>query len=171
MRTLSGTLVTELGLTRTRPGYLVELGFASTLRLSTLGALSYNGYSWYPADIKVAGLSRNEQGQQAGTLSIGNTDLDYGALILSEGVADKTIRIWSVWAGAPSEAMPEFDGIGDDAEIDGLRVTIKLSSGARRYAYSPRRIIGPQTGVNVRLPAGTRITVGGMTVTLEAKSR
>ena len=67
--------------------------------------------------------------------------------------------------------MPEFDGIGDDAEINGLRVTIKLSSGARRYAYSPRRIIGPQTGINVRLPAGTRITVGGMTVTLGASSR
>lgn len=166
MRTLSGALATELGLTITRPGYLVEIGFSSVLRLSTLGPLNYSGYTWLPADIRVSGLSRNEQGQQAPALSIGNAGLDYGALILAEGIADRPVRIWSVWAGAPAEAMPEFDGIGDDAEIKDLRIAIKLVNADRRYAYSPRRFIGPQTGVNVRLPAGKRITVGGMTVVL-----
>lgn len=168
MRTLSGALTTELGLTITRPGYLVEIVFAtSTLRLSTLGTLSYGGYTWTASDIKVSGLSRNEQGGQAGSLSIGNADLAIGALVLTDGVADRSIRIWSVWVGAPSDAMLEFDGIGDDADIGDLRVNIKLANDHRRYAYSPRRFISPATGFNVLLPEGTKISIGGQTLVLE----
>lgn len=168
MRTLSGTLATELGLTVTRPGYLVEIVFAtSTLRLSTLGTLSYGGYMWSASDIKVSGMARNERGGQAGSLSIGNADLAIGALILNDGIADRSIRIWSVWAGAPSEAALEFDGIGDAADISGLRVNIRLASDHRRYAYSPRRFIGPATGFQVLLPAGAKISIGGQTIVLE----
>ena len=168
MRTLSGTLATELGLTVTRPGYLVEIVFAtSTLRLSTLGDLSYGGFTWVAGDIKVSGMARAERGGQAGSLSIGNADLAIGALVLADGVADRSIRIWSVWAGAPSDAVLEFDGIGDSADISGLRVNIRLVSDHRRYAYSPRRFISPATGFNVLLPAGSKISLGGQTIVLE----
>lgn len=166
MRTLSGTLAAELGLTITRPGYLVEIGFSSVLRLSTLGDVSYGGYVWSAADIKVAGLGRNEQGGNGGQLSLGNADLDYGALILNEGAADRPVRIWSVWAGAPAEAMLEFDGIGDDAEI-GTRVVIRLIQDARRYTYSPRRFINAATGFATLLPAGTKIAIGQQSYILD----
>lgn len=166
MRTLSGTLATELGLTVTRPGYLVEIGFSTVLRLSTIGDVSFGGYAWSAADVKISGLSRNEQGGGGGQLSIGNADLDYGALVLNEGTADRSVRIWSVWAGAPGDALLEFDGIGDDAEI-AARVTIRLLQDARRYAYSPRRFIGPATGFATLLPAGTKIAIGQQTYILE----
>lgn len=169
MRTLNGTLITELGLTITRPGYLVEIGFSTTLRLSTLGDISYNGYTWVSSDIKVSGLKRDERGNQAGSLSIGNADLAFGALLLNEGIADKSVKVWSVWAGAPSYAQLEFDGIGDDADMVGLRVSVKLATDARRYAYSPRRFIAPATGFNVLLPAGTKMAIGGTSIVLERR--
>lgn len=167
MRTLSGTLATELGLTITRPGYLVEIHYSTVLRLSTLGDISYGGYVWSAGDVRVAGLGRNEQGGQGATISIGNADLDFGAEWLNEGVADRRIRIYAVWAGASGEAVQEFVGVGDDAELDGGRLAIRAIQDARRYTYSPRKFINPANGFNTLLPAGTKLAIGQQTYILE----
>jgi hypothetical protein len=170
MRTLSPALITELGLTTTRPGYLIEIQFSSISRLSTLGDISFSGYTWVGADVRVSGLSRSDSGSQmgnGGTLSISNTDLVYGALVLNQGVADRIIRVYSVWAGAPTDAVLEFEGIGDSAELVGTRVAIKLIQDSNRYVYSPRRFISPESGFNTLLPTGTKISIGGQTMILE----
>lgn len=159
MRTLSGTLATELGLTITRPGYLVSIAFGTPLYLSTLGDLSFNGRTWVGADVKVSGLRTDEKSQQSGTISFGNMNLAYGSLVLNEGVADRAIEIYSVWAGAPADAMLEFSGTGDSADV-GERVTITLSQSKSRVLYSPRRFIGASTGFNTLLPNGTTIKIG-----------
>lgn len=167
MRTLDAALIAELGLTITRPGYLVEIGWSSVVRLSTLGDLSYGGHTWTAGDVRVSGLARTESGGQGGQLSIGNALLDFGAVWADEGVADIPISIYAVWAGVPGYAQLEFAGIGDDSELVGSRLAIRLAADARRYAYSPRRWISAEAGFNTLLPAGTQIGIGGQTYLLE----
>jgi hypothetical protein len=165
MRTLSPSLLAELGLTLTRPGYLVFVDFSTPLRLSTLGDISWGGYTWSAADIKVSALTRDEKGDARGSLSLGNALLDYGALVLNEGIADRAIRIYAVWAGVV-EPVEEFNGVGDGCEIGG-RVTITLAGQGSRALYSPRRFINASTGFNTLLPAGTKISIGQQTYLLE----
>lgn len=165
MRTLSAPLLAELGLTVTRPGYLVQIDFSTPLYLSTLGDISWNGHTWTGADLKVSGLATSESGRQAGRLTLGNAWADYGALVLNEGVADRAIAIYAVWAGQ-IEPLLEFSGVGDAAEV-GDRVSISLAAQGSRSLYSPRRFINSSTGFNTLLPAGTKVTIGTQTFTLE----
>ena len=165
MRTLSPELIAELGLTITRPGYLVAMEFSTPLYLSTLGDISYDGHTWVGADIKVQGLVRDERGDARGQISLGNALLDYGALVLNEGVADRAIRIYSVWAG-DTEPVEEFNGVGDAADI-GERVTTTLAGQGSRALYSPRRFINQSTGFNTLMPTGTKLTIGAQTYILE----
>jgi hypothetical protein len=165
MRTLSAELLAELNLTLTRPGYLVSVAFSVPLYLSTLGDIVYDGKLWVGADVKVSGLAKNERGDASGSLSLGNAMLDYGALALNEGVADRAIRIWSVWAGAV-EPVEEFNGVGDACEV-GDRVTISLAGQGSRALYSPRRFINGSTGFTTLLPAGAKVTIGQQTYVLE----
>lgn len=163
MRTLSAGLLVELGLIVTRPGYLVQIDFSTPLYLSSLGDISWDGHTWAAADVKVAGLKSG----QGGTISFGNALLDYGALVLNEGVADRGIKIYAVWAGVV-EPVCEFDGVGDSSEV-GDRVSISLSEQGSRSLYSPRRFINASTGFNTLLPAGTRLTLGQQTYILERR--
>lgn len=165
MRLLSAALLAELNLTVTRPGYLVQIDFSTPLYLSTLGNITWNDHSWLAADIKVSGLARNEQGDSRGTLSLGNMALDYGALVLNEGVADRAIHIWSVWSGV-TEPVEEFSGVGDACDI-AERVSISLAGQGSRSLYSPRRFINASSGFNVLLPRGTKIAIGNQTYILE----
>lgn len=165
MRTLSASLLAELGLTLTRPGYLVYIGLSTPLYLSTLDDVSWDGQTWTGADLKVSGIGHDERGGGRGQLSLGNAHLDYGALVLNESVADAAIRIYAVWAGVV-EPVQEFDGVGDDVEI-GARVTIGLAAQGSRSLYAPRRFINSGSGFDTLLPAGTTLTIGQQTITLE----
>ena len=165
MRTLSPELLTEIGLTFTKPGYLVFIDFSTPLYLSTLGDITYDGHTWIGADIKVSGLSKDDKGEARGSISLGNALLDYGALVLNEGVADRDVRILSVWAGVV-EPNEEFSGVGDSCEV-GERVSITLTSQRSRALYSPRRFINSSTGFLTLLPKGAKVTVGQQTYILE----
>ena len=165
MRSLSSELLTELGLTVTRPGYLVFIDFSSPLYLSTMGDITYDGHTWVGADIRVQGLGKDERGESRGSLSIGNALLDYGALVLNEGVADREVKVYAVWAGVV-EPVEEFSGVGDGCEV-GDRVTLTLASQGTRALYSPRRFINQSTGFNTLLPTGAKVTIGQQTYILE----
>lgn len=166
MRTLSSTLLAELGRTVTRPGYLVYLGFSTPLRLSTMGDVAWGGETWIGADVKVAGLSVDERGRRQGSVSLGNADIAYGALVLNEGVADRQVVIYSAWAGAPSDAIEEFRGVGDAVEI-GDRVSITLAEDSTRHMFAPRRFVNSASGFSTLVPAGTKIRIGQQIITLE----
>jgi hypothetical protein len=165
MLTLDAALIAELGLTVTRPGYLVEMAFSTPLYLSSIGDVSWDGKTWVAADVRVNGLSRDERGGGAGQIVLGNALLDYGALVLNEGVADRAIRVWAVWAGV-IDPVAEFNGVGDAADI-GEKVTISLAAQGTRALYSPRRFINSSTGFNTLLPRGTKLAIGNTTYILE----
>lgn len=170
MRTLGASLLTELGLTVTRPGYLVEIAFSTPLRLSTMGDVTFNSQAWSAADVQVRGLSADGQGGQGGSLLFGNTWDDYGALVLNEGIADRAIQVWACYAGAPGDSVQIFDGVGDDADWDDAgRLTIRLAQSAVRSAFWPRTRINAAAGFNHLIPAGSKITVAGQTYILERR--
>jgi hypothetical protein len=168
MKTLSSALLTELGLTITRPGHLVEIGFSVPLRLSTLGEISWGGNTWIAADVQVSGIRSDGTLAQSGSLRFANTFDDFGAAILNEGIADRSIKVYAVYAGAPDDAVLMFDGVGDEASWDAQgRVTIRLAQSATHTSFWPRRRINAASGFNHLIAAGTRITIGGQPYILE----
>lgn len=170
MRTLSSALITELGLTRTRPGYLVELNYSTVLRFSSMGNISWGSYVWAGANILVSNLSQDGKGFSTSSLSVGNTDSVMGALVLNEKANSKLVRIWTCYAGATAADDPvqEFYGVTDGAEIFPEKVQFQLVSQHNQTLESPRVFISQLTGFSFLKPAGSIVSVGGETFTLKA---
>lgn len=166
MKTLTSALITELGLTVTRPGYLVELGYSTTLRLSTMGDVSYGGNLWAAADVLVSGLGNNGAGAAAATLALGNTDNGYGALVLNEGASDIAVNIWACYAGAPADSVQVFAGVVNGAEISESKVTLPLVAQRNKTLYSPRVFIAKPV-FNFLQPVGTKVPWGNEIFVLE----
>lgn len=165
MITLPSALASAVAQTITRPGYLVEIGFSTPVRLSTLGDVSWGGHTWqagYKIDIQGLGRSLGATPR----LSLGNNDLSFGALVLNEGAADKAVRIYAIDAGAPADAVAVFDGIADAAEIGDL-VIFTLAQRHAKTLDAPRKFIGPSIGLNHLRPANSRITLGAATYVLQ----
>ena len=168
MRALTAALLTELGLSVTRPGYLVQIGYSTVLRLSTMGTISWAGQTWAAANVKVSGISQDGNGAASGSLQLGNTDGAYGALVLTEGAADVPLTVWACYAGATASGDPVLlaDCVADGAEIDAEKVTLTLAPQKNGTLHSPRVFISKPT-FNFLQPAGTKIVAGGETFTLE----
>lgn len=170
MRTLNAALLTELGKTITKPGYLIEIGFSTELRLSTLGTLAFNSFTWTATDVLVQGITTDEKGNQSGSLVFNNTLNDLTAVVFNEGVADRPVKIWACYADAPSVSVQVFDGVGDDVDIDNRgKLSLRLATSSSRTAFWPRRRINAASGFLHLLPDGTAVTMAGQTVTLERR--
>ena len=163
MRTLSETTETLTAAPATKPGWLVELAWATPVRLSSRGSVSWAGYAWVPDTI--AGVSIGE----GGYVELANGDLAYSALVMNEGVADVPCRIWKFYGDAPGAEDPVlvFDGVLDRAEINHSAVKITLAQEASRTKMAPRQRIDSSGGFNHLRPAGTRISWGGQVYVLE----
>lgn len=168
MKTLSAALLAELGLSVTRPGYLVFIDFPSQVRLSTFGDVEWNGYTWLGADVVVRNLAASVDGAQSATIELGNADLAWSALILAYGVARRAVRIWAAYAGAlaTADVVQVFDGVGAKPTISpGKAVITTATPGEARS--SPRKFISAATGFQHLQPAGTRIPFNGETFVLD----
>ena len=174
-RTLSTALSTAVGLDVVSPGYLVEVAFASPLRVSSRGTLSWSGNSWTAWDVRVQGLSVEAGGATAnGTLVLGNADYTISALVLSEGVANRAVNVWAFYGEAPATADPVqiFAGVADDVQIDPTRgvVTLQLVQANAAALFAPRFYITPESGFS-HLPApGTVIDWDGERYQIAAES-
>jgi hypothetical protein len=131
-----------------------------------MGTVTWGGFTWVGTDVRIDSMRRTTGAAKGAQISIQNSDLAYGTLVLSEGVSDKVMKIYSVYAGAPADAVLEFDGVGDSAEV-GERVTISMLGAATQASFAPRRRISVATGFNTLLPAGTIIRMGTTSYTLE----
>ena len=162
MKTLTTALLAELALSVTRPGYLVELGYSTTLRLSTMGSISWGGYTWGGYDVAVSRISRDGTGAGAANLSVGNTDGTLGAIVLGQGAADIPCSIWAVYAGATAsgDVVQVFSGVTDGAEITAQRVTFALAAQGNATLYAPRVFVNQINGFNWVKPAGTVFSIG-----------
>lgn len=170
MKTLTSALLTELGLASTRPGYLISLGYSTTLRLSTIGNITWNSLDWIGegVSVRVSNVLQNGQGANTCMLELGNTDLVYGALVLLEGAADIPVTIYAVYAGASAVAdvVQVFSGVTDGANISDTKVSLTLVSQNNSTLYSPRVFIN-KPKFNFLQPPNTKVVFGSETFILE----
>ena len=170
MRTLTDASLSAAAGTVTQPIYLIEIGFTPPLRLSTRGDVTWAGNLWSGGETIVVGsLDADGSGRQSGAVQIGNLDDYMGALVLSQGVADRPMKVWKADGAALDAADPVlvFDGVVEGADVDTSRVSLSLAGSGTRSAFAPRRVIGAASGFNFLLPAGTKIKIGATTYTLE----
>jgi hypothetical protein len=156
---------TATAATITRPGHLIEIGFPTPVRYATVGDVEWGGLTWIGnRSIKVGQMS-----DAGGTLTFGNVDDAFAALVLGVGVAGRRVRLWSIDAAALAAGDPVliFDGEADEASVEVERVTMRVVAHSAATVYSPRRFIGPSAGFTHLVPAGSTITVGTTKMILE----
>ena len=170
MRALTDATINATALAVTQPLYLIEIGFAPALRLSTRGDVTWNALAWSGGEaIAVGSLDADGSGRQSGTVQVGNLDDYMGTLVLAQGVADRPVKIWKADGAALDVADPAlvFDGVVTSADVDTSRVSLSLAGSGTRSAFAPRRVIGAAAGFNFLMPAGSKIKIGATTYTLE----
>ena len=149
-RTLTAAQATEVAKTvGARPGYLVELGFASTLRLTSFeSTVTWNSQSWVASGVRVSGITHGAGSAQQARITLPDTDGAYFAVVRADGLDDRTAKIWSVHGGPASYALTDpvqlFDGYMDGAPEMAERITISLTTQGNRTMFTPRNRIAPQ---------------------------
>lgn len=163
MRTLTTTTSTATAQTITSPGILVRIDFGIPIYLSSRGDITWNSLNWVSQDVSVSGISWDGTGSQKGTLSLGNADNLFGALILNDGVRGRPIQIWQFYNGAiaPNDPVQIFNGICDEVSEIGLAmIRIAISSQSVRAMTCPRTFINQASGFN-HLPATGKVVTWG----------
>ena len=162
MRTPSGPHTTALGAAVTRPAWLVQIDFASVRRWTSATALTWNSLSWTEADIRVEGLEVDAL-RVSGSVVIGNLDDVIGALVLSEGIQDRAITIYSYDAAATATADVQWlaSAVGASADINARTVRIALRHRSE-FVASPRTFANAAAGINTALPAGAVVRINGI---------
>ena len=166
-RTITAALTTEVGRDVTAPGYFVEVAFATPLRLSSRGTMSWAGNTWTTWDVRVRGLATESGGSTSGgSIVLANGDYTISALVLGEGVANRAVKMWKFYGDSAlttSDPVQIFSGVADDAEIDPTRatVTLQLVQANASALFSPRLYITPETGFSYVPASGTVIDWAG----------
>lgn len=179
MRDLDPAFLAAAGATVKAPLWLVQIDYDPVVRLCSWGDVAYGGDTWAGADLRVDGIDSAASGEQAGSLTLGNVDLVWSALVLGESIADRPVRIWQSYLTALSGSgeligilgrggllvgyldattagvlLPVFSGVADEASIGMREVRLTLASGSSRRAKCPREFGGDFSIVQ---PAGLRI--------------
>lgn len=175
MRTLTTAMQDGVDAAVTLPGFFIEILFSSPLRVSTRGEMDWNGSTWVELGAQVTGLSEDgTQSSQSASASFEDDDQTMSALVLGEGVAGRSVRIWKFYGDSPDAADPvqRFDGVCDTASGDpeSGRVSISFVQPADKVLYSPRRRVTREQGFSVLPPKGTLIRWGGQQFKLEGDS-
>lgn len=169
MRTLSSPLATALGAAVQQPALLVEIAFATVRRWSSFAAVTWNGQSWTKEAFSVEGLSVGALAL-SGTLVVENSDDVMGALVLSEGVQDRSIKVYGYDAAATATADVVLlaDAIGGSAQISNRQVRVSLRSKAE-LTLAPRTFVSEAT-FGTLLPAGAVLRINGVEMRLARRS-
>ena len=169
MKTLSTALNTILGYPVTRPAWLIEINWSTPSRISSFNTIDFNGYTWQATDINISGISYNGY-SVTGQIKLQNTDNGFGSLILTEGIADKQIKIYGFDAGAISseDFVYLISCVGGKASISNSHVSIDVRS-SDAYVYGPRSLVNRYSGFTYLLPAGALINVNGTIYQLERR--
>jgi hypothetical protein len=167
MKNLSAALSAALGAPVQRPALLIEAGFATVRRWSSFATVAWNGNTWAAEAVDVQGLQVQPL-RVAGTLVLNNLDGVAGALVLAEGVQDRSFRIWGYDAAATALADVVWlcDAVGAGAEVDDAEVAITLRHRSE-FTFGPRTFVNPYNGFTQLQPAGTVLRINGLDFRLE----
>lgn len=173
MRTVSTPTSDAASALVTQPGYLVEIGFTTPLRLSSRGTVSVLGNTWTAWDVQVAGVAHDAaRPATSGTLTLGDQDLSISALVLG-GVAGRQLRVWRYFAEAADEGDPVlvFYGVAGGASGGaGRKVQIQLVAPESTVLFAPRRRMTRETGFSALPAAGKVITFNGERYSLQPEA-
>lgn len=169
-RPISSALATELAKTITSVGYLVELGLTTPMRMSNIGAVTWNSLSWADQDFAVEGLVFDADVPLTGQLSIQNLDGAIASTLLApaEKMYDTTVTIYQFARGAlaagdvPKVAVMAIASL----EVALERVTLALVEAKSATAFSPRRRVTAAFGFNFATAPGTTFQWGNEIVTI-----
>jgi hypothetical protein len=169
MKTLSSALSAAIGAPVQQPAILVQAAFGTVRRWSSFATTTWNGQLWTKEDITLEQLQVGAL-RVSGTLVVGNNDDGIGALVLSEGVQDRSITIWGYDAAATAtgDVVWLCTAVGASAQV-GLRdVRIALRHRSE-FLQAPRTFVGPAAGINGLLPAGASLRINGIDYVLERR--
>lgn len=173
MRTLTTPTSDAAEALGTQPGWLVEIGFETPLRLSSRGTVEVLGNTFTGWDVQVTGIAIDAaKPATAGTLTLGDHDQSISALVLGEGLAGREVRVWRYFAEAVEDDDPVlmFYGVaGASSGGAARRVTAALIAREASVLYSPRRYLTRETGFSFLPPAGKVITFNGERYQLEGE--
>jgi hypothetical protein len=173
MRTLSTPTSAAASALVTQPGYLVEIGFATPLRLSSRGTVSALGNAWTAWDVEVSGLAHDPaRPATSGALTLGDQDLSLSSLVLGAERGCE-VRVWRYFAEAIDEPDPVlvFDGVaGAVSGGSDRRVQIQLVAAENTVLFAPRRRMTRETGFSALPPAGKVIAFNGERYTLQPEA-
>ena len=138
MKWLSTALSTAWAAPVQRPALLVEIGFDTVQRLSSFDTLTWNGQTWAKSAFDVPSLLVLPFDVR-GTLAMDNRDGVAGALVLSQGSQDRTVRLWGYDAGATgtSDVLWLADAVGSVATVSDATVEINLRHRSE-FVQAPR---------------------------------
>lgn len=149
----------------TTPGYLVEIGFSSPYRASSRGTVTWNGGIYIAAGFS-AQISPGDT-----SVRFFDADLTLTTIVLTDGIENRTVRVWGFSAEAPgyADVWPLFDGRGvsADGNSSNVALTIKAAGVFRESPYIPRLYITKEAGFNWIPAAGKVVNFGGERFVLE----
>lgn len=169
MKSLSAALAAALGGPVQRPALLVEAGFDTVRRWSSFDTLTWGGHTWAPQAMRIEGLQVAALFVR-GQLIVDNRDGVAGALVLADGVQDRSFRLWAYDAGATSagDVVWLCDAVGGAASVSERDVSITLRDAAEA-TVSPRTFVTAANGFTQLVPAGAVLRLNGIDYRLERR--
>ena len=140
-RAVSATISSAIAGDTTRPIYLLEIGYSSTVRICTFDAdIIWSGYSWESSGVEVRSMS-----SARATLEFPNGDSDpWLALALVEGTRDVTLNVYEHHYDATSspqgDAVLVFSGVMDEATITDDKVVVRCIESSQRKTFPPNSV-------------------------------
>lgn len=158
MKTVGSFLSAALGRPVQQPAIFVEAAFSTTQRWTSGPSTTWNGVAWTSFDVEVQDLLV-QAFTLSGTLLLGNSRNESGALVLNEGVTDRSFLIWAYDIAAPTDVVWMCDALGGACGI-----TEGVLSIALRHPCDG--LVSPRTFINAvdfgpGLPDGAVIRISG----------
>lgn len=159
-RTLPAAVTTAIGETATSPTYLVRLGFATEIRGSTLGDITWDAESWTDNGVRVERITEN-----GGRISLPNTDNVASGLVLTEGQSDVAISVYKYYE---SDAVEIMRGFLSSADIQKDRVVFDAVGSSSDISKVPTKRFTPTNGFNYLPNPTAEIRWAGIIITFDA---
>ena len=159
---VGGTFETKLSAGITQPGFLLEIEFATTVRWSTRGTLTWNSLTWTGREFGVQ-MSGGRGMDARLTLTFNNHDNSIGTLCLADGIGNRNVRLWKFTGNTPSltDCSQIFGGIGDTFSLNKRKLTIQAVPKGLEVIKEPSIRIVRNSIRNEMTTAGTRIPWNG----------
>ena len=167
MREIREELKAKLARTVTAPGYLIDIGFETPVRLSNRGTIDWDGKLWNASNISIAGINFDSAPNQKCTIKLADVDSSMTALLLNNDIADRPVVIYQYDGDVQDSAMMMIFGVGAEASGDAKNnVTISVENMSSRTVYLPRIRISKEFGFSIVPPNGTVLSFPTVTFTI-----